>query len=254
MFGLFRPTCPVEAPVKAWLETRAAWLLQEFGPERLLRRPVILPTPEFFPDEYDGSDEAVRRMFERVCGYMGVDPDPIELEFYSDEGGPPLEDHRGHRTGAAGLYERGEGVTIWIELSRRDDPLALVGTMAHELGHELLLGEGRVTSDTEDHEPLTDLLTVFSGLGVFTANSSLHESYWQTGQWAGWSIGRRGYLDQRSYGYALALFALARREPKPSWTKGLRLDVRSAFQQGVRYITKTGDCSLAQALTDRADG
>src|SRR5262249_54398499 len=131
-----------------------------------------------------------------------------------------------------------------------DDPLAMVATMAHELGHVLLLGQGRVSADVEDHEPLTDLLTVFLGLGIFTANSVLREHYWDAGAVSGWSMGRSGYLTMAMYGYALSLFAWMRGEVQPSWAKELRLDVRSAFKEGLRFLEETGDslCKPAREI------
>jgi hypothetical protein len=110
--------------------------------------------------------------------------------------------------------------------------------MAHELGHVHLLGHGRLTPDAEDHEPLTDLLTVFLGLGVFTANAVIREQYWDAGGWAGWKMGRRGYLGMPVYGYALALFARTRGEDGSAWSGELRPDVRSAFRQAGRFLAE----------------
>ena len=95
------------------------------------------------------------------------------------------------------------------------DPFSVVATLAHEIGHVILLGQGRVGPDDFDHEELTDLLTVFLGLGIFPANSISMESNWNSGQMSGWSVGRQGYLTINMYGYALALFALARENPEP---------------------------------------
>jgi hypothetical protein len=139
--------------------------------------------------------------------------------------------------GTAGLYSEG---TVSVEESNLDDPVRLIGTLAHELGHVHLLGGRRVSPDEEDHEPLTDLLTVFLGMGIFTANSVLSESYWQEGQVAGWSLSRTGYLTMDMYGYAFALFAWWRGEEQPAWAKHLRGDVHAAFKKGLRYLTKTG--------------
>src|SRR5262249_53438579 len=127
---------------------------------------------------------------------------------------------------------------IWIEASNLHDPLALVATLSHELGHVLLLGHGRISADAEDHEPLTDLLTAYLGMGVFTANAVLREKYWDGGSTSGWSMGRRGYLTMPMYGYALALFARDRDEENPPWADALRRDVRSAFDQARRFLSK----------------
>jgi hypothetical protein len=108
--------------------------------------------------------------------------------------------------------------------------------MAHELGHVHLLGHQRISPEDPDHEPLTDLLTVFFGLGVFSANSVIREHYWHAGQVSGWKIGRQGYLSMPVYGYALARFASSRREDGSGWSNRLRPDVRSAFKKSMRFL------------------
>jgi hypothetical protein len=60
MFGWFPSTCPCDPAAKTWVEERLKWLSRQFGLHILLERPVILPTDEFFPDPYDGSQNAVR--------------------------------------------------------------------------------------------------------------------------------------------------------------------------------------------------
>src|SRR5436309_5662449 len=151
---------------------------------------------------------------ERVCGYMGIDPARICLGFYSEEEPDLGEGFRreGYRQGTAGLHRGGERPEIWIETSRLDDPLALVATLAHELGHVHLISDGRVSRDEKDHEPLTDLLTVYFGLGVIRANSYLREKRKEGLQYTTWSLSLSGYRLAPAYGYALALFARARGE------------------------------------------
>jgi hypothetical protein len=237
MFGWFRTKaeCPVNPSTRAWIEERWTWLEAQFGVERLRSARVILPRPEFFPDPFAGRPEDARALLDRVCGYMGIDAASIELSLYEDRN--PVYD--GHwREGTAGLYHPEAGkFRIWVEVTNLADPLAMVGTMAHELGHVHLLGHGRISHVTDDHEPLTDLLTVFLGLGVFTANSVIRERHWQAGNVAGWSIGRRGYLGMPEYGYAFALFARARGEDGAAWSRELRLDVRTAFKQSMRFLS-----------------
>jgi hypothetical protein len=82
MFGWFRPLCPCDPAAKQWVEDRLCWLSKQFGLHVLLERPIVLPTSEFFPDAWDGSTKAVRRMFRRVCSFMNVDSDSVELKFY----------------------------------------------------------------------------------------------------------------------------------------------------------------------------
>ncbi len=248
MFNWFRPSCPVEPEQKAWIESRMTWLIEQFGERRLRDVEVVLPTPDFFPDPYDGSEESVRLLLDRVCDYVGVDSERIDLSFYSEVNRPGLVDRRGRPLGgSAGQFQHEHRITIAIELGQLEDPQSLVATMAHELGHVLLLADGRISDEDEDQEFLTDLLTVFLGLGVFTANATLKERYWTSGEWWGWSIGKQGYMSQRMYGYAFALFAWLRGEADPLWAGHLRLDVRSPLKKGLRYLTDTGDCTLKPA-------
>jgi hypothetical protein len=241
--------CPVDAQSKAWIETRMAWLSDEFGWDRLLSTQVILPLEEYFPDPYNQTTEDVQRILERVCGYMGIRSQSVMLSFYVDQN-PVREGDL--QNGTAGLYAEEDGrYRIAVETRNLTDPLALVATMAHELGHVHLLGHRRISSEVEDHELLTDLLTVFLGMGVFTANSVIRESYWEAGSVAGWSISRRGYLTMPMFGYALALFAWARGEQNPPWSKRLRPDVREAFQQGSRFLAETGDSAFGPDHGDK---
>lgn len=224
-----KTACPIGPDERQWIDWRMHWLTQEFGSERLRKSEVVLPTPQFFPDTYEATPEDVRGLLDRMCFYVGVDPATVEVSVYQHAN---LVRDGDWQRGADGLYVEADGVFhVAIEERTVNDPLALVATMAHELGHVLLLGHGRLPPDTEDHEPLTDLLTVFLGLGVITANAVIREEYRDVGHWARWSMKRSGYLTMPQYGYALAWFARARGEQHPDWAGALRLDVRTAFAQ-----------------------
>ena len=241
MFGwLFPATCPVPPKRQAWLQHGLNWLCEEFGRHRLVCRPIILPTPKFFPDPYDGSMPALDVLFERVCGYMSVDRRRVDLHVFEDGGRSRHELLReGRFEGAAGLYtSNGSRTLIGVERSQLECPPSLVATMAHELAHVHLLGDHRVSPDSPDHEPLTDLLTLLMGLGVFTANALITESNWRGAGESGWSVGRQGYLTGPEFGFAFALWARERNELRPTWLRHLRLDVRSACKQGMRFLQK----------------
>lgn len=252
MFGWLRsnPTCPVKVDDKIWIEKRFAWLVQELGVDRLKHGTLILPTTEFFPASYHATEDELVDLMNRVAEYMDVDPESLSLNFYQEVRPPYTE---GKSSGTAGLYNKGEDhFEIWLEASTLIDPLGVVATLAHEIGHVILLGEQRVAQEEDDHEPLTDLLTVYLGLGIVTANSVLRETSWSDGQMSGWSHSRRGYLTMDMYGYALALYALSRGERSPDWLHHLRPDVRRACRNGLRYILENGDCShWLPAIHDR---
>lgn len=244
MFGWLRPApgSPVSEEERIWIESRFNWLTDEFGVERLLNAPLILPTSEYFPTSYRGEESEIQNLLELVAKYMDIDPARLLLRFYEDE--KPLFEAQRH--GTTGFYsESTHFLKIWLETSRLEDPFGVVATLAHEIGHAVLLGQRRVSPAEQDHELLTDLVTVFLGLGIFSANAALHENYWSHGQWSGWSIGRQGYMSMDMYGYAFALYATARSETRPQWASHLRRDVRSAMKKGLRFIQKTEECSYA---------
>jgi hypothetical protein len=107
---LFPPSCPCDPAAKAWAEERLRWLSREFDDHAFNGRRLVLPTPAFFPDPYDGSRRAVRVLLDRVCGYMDVDPDIVALKFVSDAGKLWLVNDAGqYLPHAAGTYEEGGG-------------------------------------------------------------------------------------------------------------------------------------------------
>jgi hypothetical protein len=234
MFGWFRPRCPLTTAEKVWVETRMAWLAQTLSAERLREVKVIEPTDEFFPAPYHSEETDAKRIFRQVCAWMSIDQSRVQLELHdqipSDGSIEPV-----------GMYVPGEPARILIRSSQLADPECLVATMAHELAHEILIGGGHVQNNNEDLERLTDLTTVFCGMGIFCANAALREKTARDGQWSWWSLQKQGYLPMRMYGYGMSLFAWARDERKPNWLSHLRLDPRESMRLGLRYLWKTGD-------------
>lgn len=173
------------------------WFVMQFGIDRL-HADVVLPTDDYFPGVYRGAREDVRSVLDRLCTHMGIDPDRVELEHDAADGNPQLSANvpiHAQWRGAAGHHRLRDGQSV-IEI--RDDqaarPMALVATIAHELGHVLLLGDRRISGQQEDQEPLTDLLTVFFGLGIFTANAAFEYAREAQGAYSHAHTSRLGYL------------------------------------------------------------
>jgi len=268
---LFVPSCPCDPAAKAWVEERLQWLVEEFDDHAFNGRPIVLPTPEFFPDQYDGSQKAVRTLLDRVCGYMDVVPDLVALKFVADAGKIWLVNDAGHYLPhAAGTYQEAVGdededededndleedayqgqrrvaegkFIISIDKTGLHDPMGLVGTMAHELAHVRLLGEGRTTSEEYDNELLTDLTVVFFGLGVFLANTPRNWDSQYT-KWPGTSLNKPEYMTPPMFGYALAHLAWFRGEESPAWAKHLHWNARPDFKQAVRFLWKNGESAF----------
>lgn len=234
MFSLFWPNCPVDAREKAWIETRLMWMCQQFGVNRLVDAEMLLPSDERL-SALNGSEDVVRPVFNFLCDRMQLDPAKVELEFVPDDEIP----------NAAGVYSDEEAIPrIQIAQSQLNDAHCLVATLIHELSHNLFLGQGILTKDVIDHEQTTDLHAVFRGLGIFAANATVVETHERLGRWHSWNVGKQGYLTSREYGYALAVFAWIRQEARPIWRDMLRLDARSAFDDGLRHLRKRRDCLM----------
>jgi len=243
--GLFPPSCPCDPAAKEWVEDRLRWLNAEFDDHAFNGRRLVLPTPEFFPDAYDGSRPAVRTLLSRVCGYIDVDPDSVTLKFVANARKIWLVNESGqYLPHVAGTYEEDEGkFIIRIDKSELIYPMNLVGTMAHELAHARLLGEGRIGSEAYDNELLTDLTTVFFGLGIFLANTPRNWESTYT-RWPGTDLLKPEYMAPPMFGYALAHLAWFRGEEMPPWAKYLHRNARADFTQSLRFLFKVGESTF----------
>jgi hypothetical protein len=213
------------------------------GWSRLQNATVVLPTDEYFPDPWDAAEAGLEALFRRVCGYMRVTRSKVDLAVVpdSDELIDMLPTYSRFSDDPAGLHFGGgeeERPLIAVRRSLLKDPFAAVATLAHELGHVVLLDGGHMRRDAEDMEPMTDLVTVYLGLGVFTANCSRRFQQYQQDNRQGWSMERLGYLPEAVYAYALARFAKDRGEPEPAWVAHLSTNLRTWFRQSAAWLAK----------------
>jgi hypothetical protein len=256
--ALFQPKCPVPAREQAWIEKMLLWCVDRFG--RLpLRRPVIEPTGVFFPGSYVGAEREVLRTVDQVRAYLGISADRFTVEVAIDGELPgelhKLPLHPVRRAIVAGDYQQREGRGhIRIDPAQAEDRKRLVAVAAHELCHELLLGRGGVPdAEGEDHEPLTDLLTVYTGFGVFTANAAFDFKAYTMG---GWRTRTLGYLNEAMFGYALACYAWMRgeAEPEPAWARFLDTNPRGYMKQGAKFLAAGVGTTLPAGFEPLAAG
>jgi len=229
--------CPVSAEAQRWIQDSLQWLLGEFGDDAL-NGEVVLPASVFPPESFSGTEASLRPVLRRLCARMGVDIDAIEVDLSDDPDIPdmgPRVPIASQFSGAAGHFQWDRGVPV-VALRRRQlrHPVALTATLAHELAHVRLLTERRVDPARKDHEQLTDLTTVFFGLGVFTANAAFDFSKSQYG----WRTSHLGYLGEELFGYSLAYYAHLRGEKDPSWARALDTNPRVYMRKGLRYLSQ----------------
>jgi hypothetical protein len=180
---------------------------------------------------------------------MGMNPAEIELTLFGTEHditSKLVPFYSGHSSRAVGLYHHNleEKPHISINESQLKDPMGLVATLAHEIGHIILLRPGLVDRADPHMEPLNDLLTVFLGFGVFTANAAFRFEQHSDSTSQGWSAQRAGYLSEEQFGYSLARFAFERFEEKPKWVSELATNVRGYFKQSAAWLKHNNEPRL----------
>lgn len=176
---------------------------------------------------------------------MDVVPALVALKFVADKANVWLVNDAGQfLPQLAGSYEEGSrNFIIRISTSQLSEPMSLVGTMAHELAHVRLLGEGRLMREEYDNELLTDLTVVFFGLGIFLANTP-RSGESQFTKWPRSNLIKPEYMTRPMFSYALAQLAWFRGEQHPAWIQHLHWNARPELRQAIRFLFRTGESTF----------
>ncbi|MCA9320373.1 MAG: HEAT repeat domain-containing protein [Planctomycetes bacterium] len=230
---------PIDPRDKLWIETRMWWLAKRLGIERLLDREVALPRRNHFPEVFEPPLD-LQALFKRIGDFMGIDVSELELVVSAEA---PVSD--------SGSYDMDSTPPrVVIDPSELEDPELLIASLANELAHHLLLGSGLLQSDEADHEFVTELVVIFMGLGLFSANSFVRDINFFYCRFYYWSSTRHGNLSRAEFGYALALFAWLRGERRPEWASSIRASIREYFDLSLRYLFETRDAIFDAGSVD----
>lgn len=241
MFRLFKSKKyePLIKEHREFFEYNLLWLMKEFPEPEIKKRKVLTPSSRDFPIRWNRQEPNALEALKIICENMQINQEEIELEFFSsapielDSGSGPLytqsdPDHRD----AAGLFHTekfDDKFLISLDRELLKAPENLIATMAHELAHVKLLGEKELN---ENDEMLTDLATVFFGLGIFNANSAF-QFFKGNEKWGYQSL---GYLKIEEWAYALALFAYLREEEPIAWKPFLSKSILRDFERSYQYL------------------
>lgn len=272
MLSWFRPSCPLNASEKTWVEFRIAWLLERLGYNRLNEIETLLPTGKYFPPPYHGEDHEVQAVFDRVCQAMRVEPALFRLHVFDDSTDPkdmpPMENTLSWKSGVPfpfyeGFYSEPNEST---ESSRAAYPVAtlhirremvgdlelLISVFSREIAQHLLNEQADGPAERNEFLHTMELLPLFFGLGIFGANAVIRERSEFSLGWHSWSIVPWGTIPARYFGYALALLCWLREEPLPEWRKFLRRDAEDTLKASLKYLEKTGDTILFREPTAKS--
>jgi len=229
---------------RKYFEHNLLWLEHQFPEPSIQNRKLLVPTPEDFPIQYDGSEQSAIDTLAIVATQMQIDPHSIQLDVFENDpnsidlGESKIFLEQGPESSEAmGLYypekENGKHL-IAINKLMLGDPESIVAALAHELAHIKLLYELKL--DFND-EMLTDLATVFFGFGIFSANNCF--SFYKN-EFA-WGYRGLGYLKQEEWAYSLAVWSFLRNDKNPSWIKHLNSTLKRDFKTSMNYVFKNPD-------------
>src|SRR4051812_4084374 len=145
----FAPRSPVAEDERAWLDESFSWLVVQFG-EDVARRPIVEPTRAHFPVPGFVGEANVCAVLDLVADRMAVPATRIALDYVDAQ---PVGGRRWQHAyrGPAGHYHEHDGTAvITVYGDQTANGTTLVATLAHELGHVRLLGEGRIAEDRRD--------------------------------------------------------------------------------------------------------
>lgn len=245
MIGLFKRRHFLDEEDEAWHIATWKFLLDSFGGLEALRATrLVNATREFFPPTEATGNARAEHIFACVKKFAGMQNWPCELVAQPErirthvaefvhlkilENAPPL-----------GTFSVDKGVvTISYDPESLKDPAVLVATLAHELAHYLLAAKRlEVPGGEEMHEFTTDLATVYLGLGLFGANRAFEFSQHGDAFGQGWRYSSTGYLRQRDWVFALAVFLKLRDEKAESLKPLLKPHLYSDLCAAEKYLAK----------------
>lgn len=241
MDGLAVPVQDLPGGHERWVDRSMRWLLDEFGPEPL-QQPIYLPA-ELPGPEFDGTEAAARSLSRVILRRFDVAPDRVDLQLgvlprtrsATGTALPGGEAAAGGRVPSGLWFRQGDRVTVCISSGLMRDRALLVTVLAQAVGHEALLGSGRVNGARPDLASLTELLAVFYGFGIFLANSSVVLLRHPDGR--GKIPVAHGYLRAEALAHALARYRILRGEIRtPSWHRQLDFTMRMRMVGLVRAL------------------
>jgi hypothetical protein len=160
---------------------RYARVLHRYSAE-LGKRPLVLPTAEFFPDTFTGDAESTALLALRMQEHAGLEDVPIECRLVAP--GAPLPEAKSCSSGACGvpqtagsgvarLVENGDSWILQVPVAELQHPVALTTNLARSLAFVFLVETQREGELLEPPVDVTaDLVAVALGFGTIMLQGS----------------------------------------------------------------------------------
>lgn len=243
MFWRKKIKLPVTIEDQLWIEEKLTFLKDSIGLEKILKMTTISPETFLSNYEFKKNESDAYYILDYIKTTMNLGDVPIELKFFSDQ---PIHqkdgsilttpaDNFGRWKSAAGTYQKvNNKIIISIEKSQLKKTESLIATISHELAHQKLLGEKRITTNDEH---LTDLVAIVYGFGIFIGNSKF---VFQSGidNGFGWKMTNQGYLPEQLIAYTMATLSLKKKEKDTRYVEQLNSSLRAYFKQSIAYLSQ----------------
>jgi hypothetical protein len=246
----------LEVEDERWLLDTWAWMLRNVGGlKRLRASPLVDTSRVYFPPTSASGHERAEHIFACVKKLAGMSDWPCRLV--------PQAARVHTRIGElavvkiesgdlpVGTFSVSQGeVTITYDPATVTEPAKLVATLAHELSHYLLhTVQDELPGGEEMHEFATDLMAVYLGFGLFTANQAFNFRQHGDAFSQGWQTSGLGYLRERDWAFALAIFSNLRDEPISALRTKLKPHLYSDVVSASRYLNKRSSVLAAMRST-----
>ena len=228
--------------VISWTFDVFTWILKgRGGLKKFQTQKLVIATRESLSFPGCKGHDLGLEIFELTRRMAGMQDWPCRLEMVPDSNfNKLLGDYPAviKTKSAAGTFSWSEDMPeplIRYKEQELEDPLGLVSTFAHELTHYLYLKiPGKPPGGPKAEEPATDVGAVYLGFGVFLANSAF--VYKQGG--AGWQSSHKGYLNECTLAFALAIFTELKNIPPESAVAHLKLNPKTYYLEAVADLRK----------------
>ncbi len=187
-----------------------AQLIATNGLSDFVHAPILLPTPEFFPDAWRADLRSAEVMLRRLMAHARLSALPFTLHLDTDPEWTADEVYEpAHEDAAAffgGVNEFGTYL-FGVRADQLENPMSLAGVLAHETAHAWRFRRDITQTHDATEERLTDLSSLFLGFGVLScAIAHRNDS----------SLSKRGYLPLQTVAAGLGV-QLALRNDAREW-------------------------------------
>jgi len=226
-----------------WIVTRYADFVAKHG-EAIGQPELVLPTGEFFPDEFSFDVQSVARLFERMLSYAPVSDDlEFGLQFLDGEasasggcgtggcGTGACSTEAGPGRGAGSMLETDEGYIAILSTAHVHNPTLLTSSLVRSIGAIILAEAGEEVPEAE-LDLASEIAAVASGFGVL-----LHQGSYVYGKSCGGArVQKVTQLSVEELGVVLALFT-RHHDIKTSQARGhLDTTQREAFDKALEWV------------------